>query len=83
MIPVMTTSGKPDPEAETDVFAEFSFCSLLQRLVGRACLLIASQYLSRALVRGRGVKFRHEYHKMDKKSGKDFRDAAIVPHDGW
>ena len=39
----------------------------------------AQQYLSRALVRGRGIMFRYHYQSVAKSAGKDFRDGAVVP----
>ena len=42
-------------------------------------LRIAKQYLSCALVRGRGIVFRHHYQSIAKCAGKDFRDGAAVP----
>ena len=42
-------------------------------------LRIAQQYLSCALVRGRGIVFRYYYQSMAKSAGKDFCDGAIVP----
>ena len=32
-----------------------------------------------ALVRGRGVVFRHYYKSIAKCAGKDYRDGAVVP----
>ena len=40
---------------------------------------IAMQYLSCALVRGRGIVFRRYYQGIAKSAGKDFRDGAVVP----
>ena len=42
-------------------------------------LRISRQYLSCAMVRGRGVVFRHSYRSLAKSAGKDFRDGAVVP----
>ena len=42
-------------------------------------LRIAQQYLSCALVRGRGIVFRYYYQSMAKGVGKDSRDGAVVP----
>jgi hypothetical protein len=36
-------------------------------------------YLSCALVRGRGIVFRHYYRSLENSTGKDFRDGAVVP----
>ena len=80
MIPlVMTTFGKLGPSAE----------SYLQKLADVACstgcvdrgvwLRIAKQFLSCALVRSRGIVFRHYYKSFAKCAGKDFRDSAVVP----
>ena len=80
MIPlVMTTFGKLGPSAE----------SYLQSLADVACstgfvdrgvwLRVAKQFLSCALVRGRGVVFRHYYKSIAKCAGKDYRDGAVVP----
>ena len=38
-------------------------------------LRIAMQYLSCALVRGRGIVFRRYYQGIAKSAGKDFRDG--------
>ena len=40
---------------------------------------VAKQFLSCALVRGRGVVFRHCYKSIAKCAGKDYRDGAVVP----
>ena len=80
MIPlVMTTFGKLGPSAE----------SYLKSLADVACstgcvyrgvwLRIAKQHWSCALVRGRGIVFRHCYQSIAKCAGKDFRDGAAVP----
>ena len=63
--------------------------SYLKKLADVACstggvdggvwLRIAKQYLSCALVRGRGIVFRHHYQSIAKCAGKDFRDGAAVP----
>ena len=42
-------------------------------------LRIAKQFLSCALVRGRGVVFRQYYKSIAKCAGKDYRDVAVVP----
>ena len=42
-------------------------------------LHFAKQFLSCALVRGRGVVFRHYYKSIAKCAGKDYRDGAVVP----
>ena len=42
-------------------------------------LRVAKQFLSWALVRGRGIVFRHYYKSIAKCAGKDFRDGAVVP----
>jgi hypothetical protein len=80
MVPlVMSSFGKLGPSAE----------GYLQSLATIACstgvvdrgmwLRISRQILSCALVRGRGVVFRHYYRSMAKSAGKDFRDGAAVP----
>jgi hypothetical protein len=80
MVPlVMSSFGKLGPSAE----------GYLQSLATIACstgvvdrgmwLRISRQILSCALVRGRGVVFRHCYRSMAKSAGKDFRDGASVP----
>jgi hypothetical protein len=80
MVPlVMSTFGKLAPAAE----------GYLQNLASVACstgvvdrgvwLRISRQYLSCALVRGRGIVFRHYYRSLAKSAGKDFRDGAVVP----
>ena len=75
----MTTFCKIGPSAE----------SYLQRLAYVACstgfadrgvrLRVAKQFLSCALIRGRGVVIRHYYKIITKGAGKDFRDGAVVP----
>ena len=42
-------------------------------------LRIAKQFLNCALVRGRGVVFRHYYKSIAKYAGNDYRDGAVVP----
>ena len=37
------------------------------------------QFFSCALVRGRGIVFRHYYKSIAKCAGTDFRDGAVVP----
>ena len=79
MIPlVMTTVGQLGPSAE----------SYLKSLADVACstgcvdrgvwLRIAKQYSSCALVRGRGIVFRHYYKSIAKCAGNDSRDGALV-----
>ena len=79
MVPlVMTTFGKLGPSAQ----------GFLQSLADVACstgvvdrglwLRIAIQYLSCALVRGRGIVFRRYYQGIAKSAGKDFRDGEKV-----
>ena len=41
-------------------------------------LRIAKQFLSCALVRGRGIVFRHYYKSIAKCAGNDSRDGALV-----
>ena len=74
-----TTFGKLGPSLQ----------GFLQSLADFACstgvvdrgswLRIAQQYLSCALVRGRGIVFRDYYQSMAESAGKDFRDGAVVP----
>ena len=84
MIPlVMSTFGMLGPSAE----------SYLQSLADVACstgfidcgvwLRIAKQFLRCALVRGRGIVFRHYYKSIAKCAGKDYRDGAVVPFGSW
>ena len=71
--------GKLGPSAE----------SYLKSLADVACstgfvghgvwLRVAKQFLTCALVRGRGVVFRHYYKSIAKCAGKDYRDGAVVP----
>jgi hypothetical protein len=71
--------GKLGPAAE----------GYLQNLATVACstgvvdrgvwLRISHQYLSCALVRGRGIAFHHFYCSLAKSAGKDFRDGADEP----
>jgi hypothetical protein len=75
----MSTFGKLGPAAE----------GYLQNLASVACstgvvdrgvwLRISRQYLSFALVRGRGIVLRHYYRSLAKSAAKDFRDGAVVP----
>ena len=37
------------------------------------------EFLSCALVRGRGIVFRHYYKSIAKCAGNNFRDDAVVP----
>ena len=74
----MSTFGKMGPSAQ----------GFLQSLADVACctgveyrgmwLRIAQQYLSCALVRGRGIVFRHCYQSIAKGAGKDFRDGEMI-----
>ena len=50
-----------------------------QQLKQGLTLRVAKQFLSCALVRGRGIVFRHYYKSIAKCAGKDFRDGAVVP----
>jgi hypothetical protein len=80
MVPlVMTSFGKLGPAAE-DFLHSLATIACSTGVVDRGMWLrIARQYLSCALVRGRGVVFRHYYRSMAKSAGKDFRDGAVVP----
>jgi hypothetical protein len=80
MVPlVMSTSGKLGLALEGH----------LQNLASVACstgvvdpgvwLRISCQFLSCALVHGRGIAFRHYYRTSAKSAGKDFCDGAVVP----
>ena len=40
---------------------------------------VSEQFLSCALVQGRGTAFRHYYKSIAQCVGKDFRDGAVVP----
>ena len=50
---------------------------LVLLIVVFGCVLRSS--LSCALVRGRGVVFRHYYKSIAKCAGKDYRDGDVVP----
>jgi hypothetical protein len=78
MVPlVMSTFGKLGPEGYLQNLASVA-CST--GVVDRGVWLrIARQYLSCALVRGRGIAFRHFYRSLAKSAWKDFRDGAVVP----
>jgi hypothetical protein len=54
-------------------------CSSVLHFIGHE--LSAHHHLSKscALVRGRGIVFRHYYRSLPKSAGKDFRDGAVVP----
>ena len=79
MIPlVMTTFGKLGPSAES-YLKKLADVACSTGCVHRGVLRIAKQCLSCALVRGRGIVFRHYYQSIAKCAGKDFRDGAAVP----
>jgi hypothetical protein len=75
----MSAFGKLGPAAE----------GYLQNLATVACstgvvdrvvwLRISRQYLSCALVRGRGIDFRPYSCSLGKSAGKEFSDGAVVP----
>ena len=75
---MVTTFRKPGPSAQ----------GFLQSLAEVACstgvvdrgswLRIAQQYLSCALVRGRGIVFRYYYQSTAQSAGKDFRDGEVI-----
>ena len=79
MVPlVMTTFGKLGPSAQGFVqsLADVAFST---SVIDRGLWLrIATQYLTCALVRLRGVVFRRYYQGIAKSAGKDFRDGAVV-----
>jgi hypothetical protein len=80
MVPlVMTTFGKLGPAAGRFLHTLASVACATGVVDRGMWLRIARQYLSCALVRGRGVVFRHYYRSMAKSAGKDFRDGAVVP----
>jgi hypothetical protein len=78
MVPLlMSTFGKLGPAAE-GYLQNLATCST--GVVDRGVWLrIPRQYLSCALVRGRGIVFRHYYRSPAKSAGKDFRDFVVVP----
>ena len=51
----------------------------ISALSSTSTLRIAKQFLSCALVWGRGVVLRHHYKSIAKTAGKDYRDGAVVP----
>ena len=80
MIPLdMTSLGKLGPSTESYLqsLADVACCTgCVDRGVWLRC---AKQFLSCALVRGRGIVFRHYYKSIAKCAGTDFRDGAVVP----
>ena len=76
---VMTTFGKLGPSTES-YLQSFADVACSTGFVHRGVWLrVAKQFLSCALVRGRGVVFRHYYKSIAKCAGKDYRDGAVVP----
>jgi hypothetical protein len=80
MVPlVMSTFGKLGPAAEL-YLQNLASVACSTGVVDRGvCLRISRQYLSCALVHGRGIVFRHYYRSLAKSAVKDFRDGAVVP----
>ena len=82
MIPlVMTTLGKLGPFAESYLQSLADFACSTSFVDRGVWLRIAKQFLSCALVRGRGIVFRHYYKSIVKSAGKDFRYGAVVSFD--
>jgi hypothetical protein len=74
---VMSTFGKLGPAAE-GYLQRLATVACSTGVVDRGvCLRISRQYLSCALVRGRGIVFCH-YYRSTKSAWKDFRDVAVV-----
>jgi hypothetical protein len=80
MVPlVMSTFGKLGPAAE-GYLQNLASVACSTGVVGRDVWLhISRQYLSCALVRCRGIVFRHFYRRLAQSAGKDYRDGAVVP----
>jgi hypothetical protein len=80
MVPlVMTTFGKLGPAAEGYLHS-LADVACSTGIVDRGLWIrLAKQYLSCALVRGRGIVFRQYYKSIAKSAGKDYRDGALVP----
>ena len=81
MVPlVMSTCGKLGPSAEAylqSLAAVASSSGIVDRGVW---LRVARQYLSCALVRGRGFVVHRYYSSLAKGAGKDFRAGAAVAY---
>ena len=81
MVPsVMTTFGTQVPSAE--VFCKVQLllhAPLVLLIVFSGWFRIAKHFLCRALVRGRGIVFRHHNQSVANSAGKDIRDDAAVP----
>ena len=80
MVPlVVTTFGKMGPSAQGFLQSSADVACSTGVVDRGSWLRIAQQYLSCALVPGRGIVFRYYYQSMAKSAGKDFRDGAVVP----
>ena len=73
---VMSTFGKLGPSAELYLKSLADVACSTGSVDRGVWLHVAKQFLSCALVRGRGVVFRHYYTSI---AGKDYRDGAVVP----
>ena len=80
MVPlVMTTFGKLGPVANAYLKSLADVASVSGLVDRSSWLRISREYLSCALVLGRGVIFRHYYRSLAKSAGKNYRDGAVVP----
>jgi hypothetical protein len=79
MIPlVMPSFGKLGPAAE-GYLQSLAAIPCSKGVVEWGMWLHTARHLSCALVCGRSVEFRHYYRSISKRTGRDFRDGAVVP----
>ena len=72
---VMTTFGKLGPSAQ-GFLQSLADVACSTGVVDRGLWLSAMQYLSCALVRGRGIVFRRYYQGIAKSDGKDYSPSS-------
>jgi hypothetical protein len=86
-VPIVSVSGHSWPYLSSGTQASrpqsatpsyWLYTSLICTCKG-SIIYISRQYLRCALVRGRGIVFRHFYRSLAKSAGKDFREGAVVP----
>ena len=83
MVPLVVTAfGKLDPSAQGFLQSLLDVASSTGIVDRSSWLRIAQQYMSCALVRGRGIVFRDDYQCTAKSAGKYFGDGAAVPFEG-
>ena len=76
----MTSFGKLGPSAEGYLQSLASVASSTGLVDRGAWLCVARQYLSCALVRGRGQIFHRYYSSLAKGAGKDYQPGAQVAY---